>query len=167
MPGAPMQGCRACDSRGVAPNVLTGNPVVCPLCQGSGKCEPNFLRLPFWYIIAPTSAGLAFVSASAAVTGSLQIDSRADFEWIWCSSTQTGTFTDELIDTSGRPYQNLAVNNANRWGTIQLPMALIVPVILPARSQINWKVTDTSVASNTIQLALAGYELYAEAQPPG
>lgn len=150
--------CQTCGGTGVI-NV-GGKGQVCPVCEGTGKTEPQYLRLPFWYIINPATVGQVYVAASTAVTGALQIEPRADFEWVWLAATSTSTFTSEFTDASGRTYQNLPVNNLNQWGTAQLPFALIVPVVLPMRTALNYKITDTSTQNNTIQLALIGYELY-------
>ena len=140
---------------------MGGKAQTCPVCEGSGRAEPNYLRLPFWYIINPATVGQVYVAASTAVTGALQIEPRADFEWVWLAATATSaSFTTEFTDASGRTYQNLPVNSANQWGTAQLPFALIVPVVLPMRTALNYRITDTSGQNNTIQLALIGYELY-------
>lgn len=160
---ATMAPCRSCGDSGVV--VVGGKPYTCPVCEGSGKTEPQYLRLPFWYVINPATIGQVYVAASTAVTGALQIEPRADFEAVWLVATATSmSFTCEFTDASGRTWQNLPVNGANQWGTAQLPFALIVPVVLPMRTALNWKVTDTSASNNTIQLVLIGYELYPAGQ---
>lgn len=156
---ATMQACQVCNGSGVVS--VAGKPFACPVCEGARVQEPSYLRLPFWYIVNPASAGQVFISANGTVRGALQIEPRADFECVWLAATATSaSFTTELTDASGRTYQNLPVNSANQWGTAQLPFALIVPVIFPMRTAINYTIVDTSGSSNTIQLAFIGYELY-------
>jgi hypothetical protein len=146
--------CRACHGRMTLPNVKTGEPCACPICGGMGVTEPPMNRLPFWYVIDQVLTALQSISSA------LQINSDADFEWVWLSATFTGTFTTQLQDASSRAYQNSAVNNANQWGTAQLPLPLVQPMVLRARSLLKWTLTDTSNAGNTVELALIGFELY-------
>lgn len=158
-----MTPCATCQGTGAI--VVNGTAQTCPVCEGSRIQEPQYLRLPFWYCIAPATAGQVYVAASTSVSGALQIEPRADFELVWLAATATSmSFTTELTDASGRTWQNLPVNGANQWGTAQLPFALIVPVVLPMRTALNFKITDTSGSNNTIQLALIGYELYPSGQ---
>lgn len=151
-----MEKCPACKGSRVVPNAKTGSPETCPICAGSGKVEPAYLRLPFWYII------LQVLTASQVLNSTLNIEPRADFEWVWLAATSTGIFRTELFDASGRAYQSEGVDNANQWGTAQNPFPLVVPVVLSMRSAINYRLTERSVAGNTVQLALIGYELYPE-----
>lgn len=148
--------CPSCQGLGRTPNALTGEPMSCPVCDGAGVTEPPYERLPFWYIIdaiMPAGTGI--------ITGSLTIEPRADFEWVFLSATHVGTFQTEFTDASGRTYQNAPVNDANQWGTAQRLLPLIAPVKLKMRSALNWRLTDTSGAlPHTVQLALIGNELY-------
>ena len=146
--------CPGCNGRRLLKN-NQGNPVVCPLCEGSGKMD-NYIRMPRWYVINATPTAVAL-----AVTGALAIEAIADFELIWLTATKGGQFTTSLIDASGRAWQNLPVNNLNQWGTAERPMPLIAPLVLKAQTSLQWTVTDTSgVLPNEVQLALAGFDLY-------
>lgn len=146
--------CPGCNGRRLLKN-NQGNPVVCPLCEGSGKMD-NYIRMPRWYVINATPT-----AAAPTVTGALAIEAIADFELIWLMATQAGQFTTLLTDASGRSWQNLAVNNANQWGTAQRPFPMIAPLVLKAQTSLQWEITDTSgVTPNAVQLALAGFDLY-------
>ena len=150
-----MDTCSACHGRKVLRNGA-GNPVLCPLCNGVGKTEPPYDRLPFFYVIDETIT----LAVSATNTNALSIEPRADFEWAWLIANSTGIFNTRLTDASGRTYQNAAVNNVNQWGTAQLPFPLVSPIVLSMRTALNYELNDDSGADNTIQLVLAGYELY-------
>ncbi|MEE9235110.1 MAG: hypothetical protein V3U28_06715 [Candidatus Acidoferrales bacterium] len=138
-------------------NDKTGDPAKCPLCEGMGKREPFFDRLPFWYPFDAT-----IVLASGSFAGSLRIEPRADFEWWWLMATATtGVFSTRMTDASGRTYENDRVNSENQWGTAQRPFPLVAPMILKMRTSLNFDLADRSaVAGNVIQLALGGFELY-------
>jgi hypothetical protein len=138
-------------------NQRTGDPVVCPLCEGSGR-RTFYDRLPRWYIINTTIAAALGVN-----NGALAIDAQADFELIWlCRTSSTGVFTAEFQDASGRTWQNLPVNDLNMFGTAVAPFPVgLSPVILRAQTSLIWRLVDTSgAAGNAIQLALIGYDLY-------
>ncbi len=158
MAPAATRACPACNGRMVLKNDRTGNPVVCPLCNGTGKYE-NYIRLPRWY---PINAVLTAAAPGNVLGGSLAIDAIADFELIWLTATSTGgIFTSEFADSSGRRWQNLPVNNLNQFGTASLPFPIgLSPVILKAQSQLLWTFTNTSGNANTLQIALSGYDLY-------
>lgn len=147
--------CPGCNGRRMVTNERTGNPVVCPLCNGSGKME-NFIRLPRWYPIN------AVLTALGNLAGALAIDAIADFELIWLSATSTGgVWTTTFADSSGRRWMNLPVNSLNMWGTSVNPFPVgLSPVILKAQSQLLWTLVDTSGNANTVQMALIGYDLY-------
>jgi hypothetical protein len=137
-------------------NSKTGDPVPCPLCNGTGKMAA-FDRLWFSYLINETIA-----AALGTNLGSLRIEPRADFEWVACIGSSTGgVWSTQLTDASGRTYQNLAVNSENQWGTAQRPFWLQAPIVLPMRSAVNYVLVDRSAnVNNAIQLVLSGFELY-------
>ena len=147
--------CPGCNGRRILQNTKTGDPVACPLCDGSGKLE-NYIRLPRWYIIN------AVLAALGNLTGALAIEAIADFELIWLSASSSGgVFSTIFTDTSGRQWQNAAVNSENQWGTAQRPFPVgLSPLILRAQTSLNWQLTDRSANANTVQLALIGYDLY-------
>lgn len=162
-----MNTCPACHGRRWMPNSKTGEPCECPICYGNGVREPPYDRLPFWYVINVNN-GVA-LGANASIDGALQIEPRADFEAVAFVATSTGIFRTSLRDASGRTYQNdgariagaaALVDNANQWGTAQDPFYFLAPFILPMRTNLQHTFEDTSGAPNTIQAALAGFELY-------
>lgn len=165
-PNAQLATCPQCGGTG-AVQTQSGTAAGCPWCKGAGQLvrsntSGRFLRALFWYPLIDN-----VLTASQTLPGALQIDPRADFEWVWAVSTQTGTWTSRLIDKSGRTFDNASVNNANRFGTIQLPFTLPVPVVLPMKTNITWSITDTSGGGNTIQAELVGYELYPQLDDAG
>lgn len=152
----PNQVCPGCNGRRLLENAKTGNPVVCPLCDGSGTRE-NYTRLPRWYIIN------AVLTALGRLPGALAIDAIADFELIWlCRTASGGVFTATFQDASGRTWQNLPVNDRNMFGTAERPFPVgLSPVVLRAQTSLAWELVDTSGNPNTVQMALVGYDLYA------
>ena len=116
--------------------------------------EPQYLRLPLWYIVNQV------LLANERISPTLRIDARADFEWLYAISSQTGIFRTRIKDSAGRNYDNAAVNNVNQWGTAQLPFAFMVPPVIVAQTTLEFDMEDTSGAGNTVQLALAGFELF-------
>ncbi len=149
-----MNTCAGCHGRRILPN-SAGNPVVCPLCNGTGKMEPLYDRLPYYYVINEVLLALGTIRRA------LSIEPIADFEWVWLMANSTGAYTTQLTDgSSGRQYQNLPVNNVNQWGTAQNPFPLVAPTVLKMRDTLNYVLVDTSGGGNTIQLVLAGYQLF-------
>lgn len=146
--------CPACNGRRMVSD-KRGGMQVCPLCDGSGAVTPQPIRVPFDYVIDQV------LTASQTISSALQFDRDAPFEWIWLVATQTGNFNSRFQDgATGRNLDSAAVNNANRFGTAQLPFPLVEPYIWAPGASLNWTLTDTSVAPNTIQIVLRGYKLY-------
>lgn len=152
--------CPSCAGRRMV-QTPTGNLwQMCPTCGGTGATFPQYKPEPFSYVINPASAGQVYVTGSATVRGSLQIDPKADFLLRKIVVTSTSTFTIEFTDSSGRTWQNLPVNNANFFGTAQLPRWITARIILAMRTTLNWNVVETSTSNNTIQIVLEGEDLY-------
>ena len=148
------QQCPACNGRRLV-NDTAGRKQVCPLCEGSGSVTPQPIRVPFDYVIDEV------LLASASRTASLNFSKDAPFEWIWLVATKDGSFTSEFKDVAtGRDFQNLPVNDANRFGTAQLPFPLVEPYIFAPGTALGYTLVDTSVAENTIQIVLKGYKLF-------
>lgn len=146
--------CPACNGRLMIPD-RSGRMQKCPICEGAGSVEPQPIRVPFDYVIDEV------LTAAQRLPRALQFDRDAPFEWIWLVATQTGTFTSQFTDgATGRQLDNLAVNNANRFGTAQLPFPLVEPYIWAPGASLNYILVDTSVAGNTIQIVLRGYKLF-------
>lgn len=149
--------CPACQGRGYVPNARTGDPCTCPVCQGDGKVPAPVTRRLYFYVFNQT------LTSGQNLSGQLNIDSRAPFECYALTGNSTGAYTIQIQDTTGRYWQNLAVNNVNMIGTAQQLFPLPVPLVLPASASLNITLIDTSLAGNTIQIVFCGYELYPEA----
>ena len=146
--------CPACNGR-LMVNDASGRKQACPICEGVGSVEPQPIRVPFSYVIDEV------LTASQRLGRALQFDRDAPFELVWLVATQTGIFTSQFTDgATGRQLDNGAVNNANRFGTVQLPFPLVEPYIWAPGASLNYILVDTSVAGNTIQIVLIGYKLF-------
>ena len=152
--------CPQCHGRKITPTPGGNLWQICPVCGGTGSTAAQTKPMPFSYVINPTSQGQTYVAASSQVQGALQIDPKADFRLRKIIFTSTGAFTVQFTDSSGRTWQNLPINSANFGGTAQLPFWVTAPIVLAARTVLNWVVVDTSTANNTIQITLAGEDLY-------
>ncbi|MCI0402699.1 MAG: zinc finger-like domain-containing protein [Acidobacteria bacterium] len=149
-----MQQCPACNGRRMVSN-KRGEMQVCPLCDGTGSVAPQPIRVPFDYVLDRVLA------ANENFPGVITFDRDAPFEWVWLVATQTGTFTTRFTDqATGRQFENLPVNNANRFGTAQLPFPLVEPYIFAPGTAFGITLVDTTAAPNTVQLVLKGYKLY-------
>jgi hypothetical protein len=150
------QQCPACNGRRLVQNGK-GQVQTCPLCDGSGSVTPQPIRVPFDYPINFA----ALVGSSANNTASIQFDRDAPFEWVWAVATETGTFSSRMEDgATGRKFDSDFVNNANRFGTAQLPFPLVEPYIFAPGTTCNFTINETSTNTNTIQIVLKGYKLY-------
>jgi hypothetical protein len=155
-------GCANSPKQGLPPGMIAfgGKAQVCPMCEGAGQLQPTPARIPIWYPIKATLTALQVLVVTQ------QIRQEADFEWVFIMGTQTGTYTVQLTDGStGRQITNAAVNNANFVGTAQLPFALLEPYIIARASVLNFILTDTSGAGNTIEIDLHGFSLFPQAAP--
>lgn len=155
MPANLKRQCPGCNGRLMIPN-KNGQMQACPLCDGTGSVEPQPIRVPFDYVIDEVLA-----AGGDQIQRALQFDRDSPFEMIWLVATQTGIFTSQFTDgATGRQLDNLPVNNANRFGTAQLPFPLVEPYIWAPGASLNYILVDTSAAPNTIQIVLKGYKLF-------
>ncbi len=153
--------CPQCNGRRVTPTPGGNLWQMCPVCGGTGATDPQYKPMPFSYIINPASVGQTYVTGSATVSGALQIDPKADFLLRKIMFTATSSsFLVSFTDSSGRTWQYLPINGANFGGTAQLPFWVTARIILGMRTVLNWTVTDFSTSNNTIQITLAGEDLY-------
>lgn len=129
------------------------------------------LRVPDAYVLS------AVLTALQTLQFTVQIQQKADFEWVNRIAKSTGTFRVQIQDAAtGR---NLITNNppagsaipantidaANYFGTAQLPNPLLQPYVFARASAILVSLTDTSNAGNTIEINFDGFDLYPAAAP--
>jgi hypothetical protein len=142
----PMKNCQSCTAKDPAADVLTG------------KSKKQY----FHY-----STPITTLSASQATQISIPIFSDSYFVIKKLTAVSTGTFTTQILNGStGRVLMNAPINNANLFGTVQLPNRLADPLVLPPSSNIVLSLTDTSASSNTIQITLNGYRDFNLQNPP-
>jgi hypothetical protein len=121
--------------------------------------EQEVLRVPFKYVLNQV------LTALQDFNGAIQIQQDADFEWVFNIANQTGTFQIQITDlATGRVLMNAPVNNANYFGTAQLPFPNLEPYIFARSSSIGVRLIDTSNAGNTIQVVFSGYKLFPASQ---
>lgn len=116
----------------------------------------------FSYAIAPTAY-------TANQNRQLTIPTFTDSYFVVkrLAAISTSTFTTRIYNGStGRVYSDVRVNNANIWGTIQLPNVLLDPMVLPPNSNVLLDLTDSSGSTNTIQCVLVGYRWFDLSKPP-
>lgn len=102
------------------------------------------------------------LTASQVDTGGItKIQNDSDFLIQKMVANSTGIFTAQALDTgTGRQFYDRALNNVNLYGTAQRPSILLHPKLVYANSQINWTLTDASVAGNTIEIVLEGIKCF-------
>ena len=98
------------------------------------------------------------------VSGTIQIDSDADFQLIMLMGTVTSNSSTIQVTEGGAgglAWQSAPVNSAIFFGTAQLPFpAGLIPQLLPKKRVYQISFTDTSAANNVLQLDFWGYKLY-------
>jgi len=129
------------------------------------------LRVPDAYILS------AALTALQTLQFTVQIQQKADFEWLNRIAKSTGSFRVQIQDAAtGR---NLITNNppagsaipansvdaANYFGTAQLPNPLLQPYVFARASAILVTLIDTSGDSNNIEINFDGFDLYPAATP--
>lgn len=136
----------------------------------NSQLDDNFERQFFTYVLDRAVPGNAVQDPNA-----LQILSDADFEWWWVLASRTSNLLKvimkeqatgrDFIQTSSQQQGAAAFNgiNIDNWcGTAQGNAAfpLAVPYILPATRVYSLLFTDTSGATNTVQLCFSGFKLW-------
>lgn len=150
--------CPACNGGGAIPTPDGTLYQTCPLCSGTG----TFLGIGTFYIYALNLV----VAGNATTLGTLLIQQKKDFRWLFAVAQRTGTFTFG-IDINGVQYQSVfnaagaqtfsGLQDANFWGTNGSNIfPLPIPILVPAYNRLNITVTDTSGAQNTINFSLIG-----------
>ncbi len=148
-----MQVCPACKGQRFVPT--SSGAFTCPMCGGSGQAEPDYVRKPRDYPI-----DVVIGAAGPPGTFTLNINAETDFELFAIVSTQTIAYTVAIRESSGRNWSDTPINNANFAGTAQLPFFFPVPVLLAAKSSLQFTFTDPGGAGLTLQLVFRGYDLY-------
>lgn len=134
--------------------------------------EQDILRVPDCYVLD------AVLTALQTLEFSIQIQQKADFEWVNRIASSSGRFKVNITDgATGRslitnnPPAGVttppnSVNDQNYFGTAQLPNPLLQPYVFARSSTIQVTLTDTSNAGNTIQIVFDGFDLW-PADAPG
>jgi hypothetical protein len=158
--------CRTCNATGLIKAHHTAPPQTCPVCEGAGELQLTPARVPVWYILGPQAIG-----ANATVQASIQIDTSADFEWVFTMATSTSSLLNlSLLDgstgrliTQPQATANLGIGNLPLplfAGTAQLPFPLLEPYIVARGASLQFTLTDASGANNSLTLALMGFRLF-------
>ena len=107
-------------------------------------------------------------AASATLTGTIQIDSDADFQLLMMiASRDDARVTVEVSEggAGGLAWQSAPVNIDNMFGTAQLPFpGGLIPQLLPKKRVYKFSLVNTSGGANNVQLDFWGYKLYPAAQ---
>lgn len=128
----------------------------------------DILRVPETYVLD------AVLTALATLNFTIQIQQKADFEWVQRIASSTGRFKVNikdaatgrtLITNSSNGTNPDTVNDQNYFGTAQLPNPLLQPYVFARSSSISVTLTDTSNAGNTIQIVFDGFDLYPAGAP--
>jgi hypothetical protein len=151
------QTCPACGGRGAVANAASGNPMKCPVCQGTAQISGDLTDQLFWYVFAPPQ----LAANAQGILNTITVDNDADFRIRWILGSSTGLFSLEIKDlyAGGAPWMPTPVNGENFMGTAQLPFVLPKPYPVYKGSSLQAKFNDRSAAPNTIQLCLVGYKI--------
>lgn len=119
----------------------------------ANAAQPQYTEEPAAYPFLIT------LTASQALTRiPVPIDRDADFFWTGLNGSQTGSYTLNIVLPSGRYMCSSQIQNANLVSpAANQPTAIGPPAIYRAGSSGPMlDLTDTSVASNTIELVFTG-----------
>jgi len=128
-------------------------------------------KFPFWYAIDFD------LTTGQTQQSSITISADADFYCTKLMCSSTDIFTTKITNTgSGREHQNIAINGQSFFGkgwqtqesaseigiamSHQGAFVLESPMKFKKNSDIGVTCTDTSSASNTVQLVFFGYKIY-------
>lgn len=107
------------------------------------------------------SSAATTLSSGGTATITISITREADFYLTKIIRTATGVFTFLLRDSSNdRQWSNVALHSDIGAGTAQLPHILPKPRFVARASTITADLTDISLSSNEVRLALVGYKVY-------
>jgi hypothetical protein len=102
---------------------------------------------------------VVFTAASETTSPQLSLDGLSWFLCLALYATFGGTFT-TLLRKNSKSYMNNPVNNANLWGTRELPHWLPQPILMPPSEAFYLDLVNGATAPNTIQLAFLGIRVY-------
>jgi hypothetical protein len=91
---------------------------------------------------------------------SLIVDGNSDFIMLAIHGTSTGSYVIRVRNNNDRFICSAFLQNANFVGTAQFPVPLSKPFIVRATGRIAIDITDTSGASNTVELCFSGIRRY-------
>jgi hypothetical protein len=150
--------------------VIYGDPAQAPSASAQGA-DDQFERQFFNYVLDIAVVGNAVQSPLG-----FQVLSDADFELWWLIASRTSNLLKllwkeaatgrDFISTTASVVAGAAtfngINIDNFAGTALATAAfpLAVPYILPANRSYTFLLTDTSGATNTVQLVLSGFKLW-------
>lgn len=133
--------------------------------------DDQFERQFFSYVLDRAVPGSATQDPNQ-----LQILSDADFEWWWVLASRTDTRLKVMMkeQATGRDFIGTTASassgpatfngiNIDNWAGTALATAafpLAVPYIMPATRVYTLLFTDTSGATNTVQLVFSGFKLW-------
>lgn len=151
---------RSCDvCRGGGVLNVSGTPVKCPVCEGTGKqYDPG---LDYSY-----SLDVVALAGNATTPQVIQITDK-DFRWIYAIAQSTGDFLTTIMDggRQNRQFQNIPVHRDSFWGTAQLPALLLSPYRFLKQTPISIVLTDVSGNPNTIHLTFRGAQVDPDPDP--
>jgi len=101
--------------------------------------------------------------AGQLTTDAIHVNTDSDFLIKRLMARSTGTFQTRTGQSyyGSRTWSEVFVNNANEWGTAQLPNEFIDPNKASRNSSINIELKDTSAAPNRVQLVFEGVKRWA------
>jgi hypothetical protein len=128
--------------------------------------QQEVLRVPDAYVLN------AALTSLQRLQFTIQIQQKADFEWVNRIASSDGSFRVQIQD--GATGRNLITNNppagsaiapntvnaANYFGTAQLPNPLLQPYVFARASSILVTLEDTSTDTNNIEIVFDGFDLY-------
>ena len=97
-----------------------------------------------------------FTSASETKSKTINIDKDYNFVVLKMVATCSASFTVSL-KSGGKLFTNKQINNANIFGTAQLPNILLTPLILLRGTDFTVDMVNGSTASNSVEIVFEGY----------
>ena len=164
--------CPGCQGNRLVESNKTGVVQTCPLCNGTGRMEPRYNRLPKTYVFGNSSLMTLAASGGGGISGAplqaqLTIDGSYEFELVFMVAISNpgqvaGAWEDQIQDQVPRNWQQagIFIQSANRWGTAQNPFPLQARIIFGKREVMTGTFQDRSGATNNIQPCFVGYDLY-------